>query len=204
MTGTRRLSGRWLSGEPRFRRLFVWAAPMLSVAVLGSPPSVAFGASTTTPSVKELQRERAHVRVKGRHASCAGARTGSAKRMCALLQPFSEALPGGLTLSVVPRSIFAFFFRQQGVSIQINPETHWWCLWLCSSTTNVQKISASIALGGANVAHAADHCTNCGSLNVMGPGYWGINFPKAYEKVAWSGTIRANSVTYSFSGTGLY
>jgi hypothetical protein len=124
--------------------------------------------------------------------------------MCALLQPFSQALPGGLTVVVVPRSVFAFFFRQQGVSIQVNPETHWWCLWLCASTTSVQKISASITLSGANVAHATGQCTNCGSLNVMGPTYWGINVPKAFERVAWSGTIRANSVTYPLSGAALF
>ena len=192
------------------RRLLVPAAILSAVVALGSPCTAAFGASApsvirpATPSVKVLQRERSHVRVNGRPASCARARTRSARTMCAMLQPFSQALPGGLTVVVVPRSVFLFVFRQQGVSIQVNPETHWWCLWLCASTTNVQQISASIALSGANVAHATDQCTNCGSLNVMGPTYWGINVPKAFERVGWSGTIRANGVTYQFSGAGLF
>jgi hypothetical protein len=124
--------------------------------------------------------------------------------MCSFLQPFSQALPGGLTVVVLPRNVFAFFFRQQGVSIQVNPESHWWCLWLCSTTTSVEKISAAILLTGANVAHASGQCINCGSLNVMGPNYWGFNVPNAFQRVGWTGAIQAHGVSYPFQGAGLF
>jgi hypothetical protein len=34
-------------------------------------------------------------------------------------------------------------WKQQGVEIQVNPETHWWCAWLCTTTENAKSIVRS-------------------------------------------------------------
>src|SRR5437016_12599665 len=55
------------------------------------------------------------------------------------------------------------FYKRQGVQIQVNPDSHWWCLWLCSSTDDIQAIDCTIvlrsSLGQDN--SAKDSCTNC-------------------------------------------
>src|SRR5438876_1317909 len=47
---------------------------------------------------------------------------------------------GGQTVSVTPRSVYYWFYRSQGVSIEVSPERHWWCLWICTTTTDVDAI----------------------------------------------------------------
>jgi len=34
-------------------------------------------------------------------------------------------------------------WKQQGVEIQVNPETHWWCAWLCTTTENAMNARLS-------------------------------------------------------------
>jgi hypothetical protein len=37
-------------------------------------------------------------------------------------------------------------WKQQGVEIQVNHETHWWCAWLCTTTENAKSIECTIKL----------------------------------------------------------
>lgn len=179
---------------------------MLAFGGIGTAMAAGRGRAGTSlrPSVQALKRERSSVRIVGRHASCAQARGRSARSMCIMLQPFSQELVGGLNVVVIPNSSWWFFWASWGVSIKVNPESHWWCLWLCSSTTNVERITASIALTGANFAHGYGQCTNCGSMNVMGPTYWGYAVPNPFERVAWYGTIQVHGATYPFQGAALF
>jgi hypothetical protein len=165
----------------------------------------ASGPRTTAPPMGALLNERSHVRIHGSHASCRTAPPGRQRAMCSLLQPFSQLTAGGLAIAVAPSDENFWFFRRQGISVSINPETHWWCLWLCSTTTNVEHISASITLaGGAGYVGASEQCSNCGSLSVWGPSYWGFGVPQAYQVVYWYGLVQANHSYYPFQGQGTF
>ena len=117
--------------------------------------------------------------------------------------PLSNA--GSETVSVTPRTRNLFFYRSMGISVEISPETHWWCLWLCSSTTSIDRIRCHIELSGlAGEASANVECANCGSLNVMGPSFWGFNVPKPYEQVHFRGEAVVEGKTFPFEGDIVY
>ena len=40
----------------------------------------------------------------------------------------------------------SIIFKQQGVEIQVNPQRHWWCLWLCTTTGDADAIECTIQL----------------------------------------------------------
>jgi hypothetical protein len=116
-----------------------------------------------------------------------------------------EHSAGSETVSVSPRTRNFFFYRSMGISIEISPERHWWCLWLCSSTTSIDQIRCTISLSGnAGEAEANGQCTNCGSLNIMGPSFWGFNVPKPYEQVRYQGVVVIDKQSYSFEGNIVY
>jgi hypothetical protein len=184
---------------------------MLATPALGNRRTAvaASGVPTSAPPMRALLNERSHVRIHGSHASCRTAAPGRQRSMCSLLQPFSQSTAAGLAIAVAPSDQNYWFFRRQGISISINPETHWWCLWLCSTTTNVEHISASITLGGgAGYVGESGQCSNCGSLSVWGPTYWGIGWnvsvPQAYQVVYWYGLVQANHAYYPFQGHGTF
>ena len=109
---------------------------------------------------------------------------------------------GGETIVVSPRSRNFFFYRSQGVSIEVSPERHWWCLWLCSSTTSIDLIQCAINLSGlAPDADANGQCSDCGSLNVMGPAFWGFNIPQPFQRVTYSGIVQINGERFPISGS---
>lgn len=112
---------------------------------------------------------------------------------------------GGQQVVVDPKNQYFFFFRRQGISIQISPKTHWWCAWLCSSTTNVDAIECSANLTGITGGfQASGECSDCGSLDVMGPSFWGFGVPAAYGEVSYKGTVRIDGRGYEFGGSSVF
>lgn len=116
-----------------------------------------------------------------------------------------EHSAGTETVSVAPRARNFWIYRRQGIRIEISPDRKFWCLWLCSSTTSIDRIRCSITLSGdVPEADASGQCTDCGSLNVMEPAYWGANFPPPFAQVTYRGTVVVDRQTYPISGTIVY
>ena len=116
---------------------------------------------------------------------------------------------GGKSIQVDPYKTSwpaSIFYKRQGVQVQVNPDSHWWCLWLCSSTDNVNQIGCGIALHSSLVqdADAKGSCTNCGDLTVEGPAAWGVSGPWPYGSVDYSGTVQIDGSTYAFKGSLVY
>jgi hypothetical protein len=83
-------------------------------------------------------------------------------------------------------------WKQQGVEIQVNPETHWWCAWLCTTTENAKSIECTIKLESAIVpaVTAQNSCTNCGDLTVKSDGTVGFSAPWQFQSVEFVATVR--------------
>jgi hypothetical protein len=116
---------------------------------------------------------------------------------------------GGKTIQVDPYKTswpLSIIYKRQGVGIQVNPDSHWWCLWLCSSTDNVDQIGCTIVLHSSVEpdATAKDSCTNCGDLTVEGSANWGFSAPWPYGSVDYSGTVQMDGNTYDFEGSLVY
>lgn len=112
---------------------------------------------------------------------------------------------GGESVEVSTRTRNFFFYKSQGIRIEVSPERHWWCLWLCSTTKEIDLIQCSIILSDSGEpAEASGSCEDCGDLNVMGPSFWGFNFPWPYARVAYQGVVQIDGERYSISGTILY
>ena len=112
---------------------------------------------------------------------------------------------GGEQIVVEAENNYYFLYRKQGISIQVAPTTHWWCAWLCTSTTKIDRISFRVELTGPTGDYAASgECNNCGSLDVMGPSYWGYSVPAAYSRASYAGTVRIKGETYEIDGVALY
>ena len=95
------------------------------------------------------------------------------------------------------------FYKRQGVRVRVNPDSHWWCLWLCSSTDKIQAIGCSIVLHSRLVADATTKgsCTNCGDLTVEGAATWGVSAPWAYGSVDFEGTVKIEGQTWPLQGS---
>jgi hypothetical protein len=112
---------------------------------------------------------------------------------------------GSQSVVVSTRSQNYWFFRKQGIKIEVSPDRHWWCLWLCSSTTSIDAIQCYIHLTGvAPDADATNKCSSCGSLDVMGPAFWGLSVPQPFQSVAFEGTVQISGTRYPISGTLVY
>jgi hypothetical protein len=113
---------------------------------------------------------------------------------------------GGERIEVRAKSRYYWFYRKQGLSIRVSPESHWWCLWLCSSTTDVDSIRCSAVLTSNTVAdyETSGSCSDCGSLTLWGPTYWGAGVPQAYQTVRYSGSAVINGEAYPFSGVEFF
>jgi hypothetical protein len=112
---------------------------------------------------------------------------------------------GGENIEVSKKDTWFFFYRRQGVSIAVSPRRNWWCLWLCSSSTSIDSIEASISLRGLDeTARAQARCSRCGSLDVMGPWFTGINVPKAFSRASYSGTVGIAGTSFEFAGEVLF
>jgi hypothetical protein len=70
---------------------------------------------------------------------------------------------------------------------------------------NIDRIECSILLSGlAQEAEAANQCTNCGSMNIMGPAFWGVNIPQAYQRVEYRGRVQIKGEEFSITGSIVY
>lgn len=98
---------------------------------------------------------------------------------------------GGRKVTIQPVDRWFFFYRVQGVSINIS--------------TKISLINCAIGLIGlAGPDRATASCRNCDSLETLGPGYWGINVPRAYSKVEFSCSVEVDGKGYTFNGEILY
>jgi len=81
-------------------------------------------------------------------------------------------------------------WKQQGIEIQVNPQTHWWCLWLCTTTDNADSIECTIKLESAIVppgVTAQKSCTNCGDLTIRSDSSLGFGAPSLFQSVEFKG-----------------
>lgn len=111
---------------------------------------------------------------------------------------------GGEEVVVSPKSRNYYVYRRQGVAVEVSPDRHWWCAWLCSSTKKIDFIECSITLTGLSEATATDSCEDCGKLSVMGPTFWGVNIPQPFDLVAYRGTVRIEGEVFPISGSMQY
>jgi hypothetical protein len=97
----------------------------------------------------------------------------------------------------------SIFYMRQGVEIKVNPERHWWCLWICTSTDAIDEISCKIELTGKVLPQVdvGDSCRNCGDLTVEGPAFWGVSLPRQYEIVNYAGSVKIAGTPYAFTGS---
>jgi len=113
---------------------------------------------------------------------------------------------GGKNIQVDPDKTSwpaSIFHKRQGVKVQVNPDSHWWCLWLCSSTDDVDQIGCAIELHSSLEQDygTKDSCTNCGDLTVEGPATYGFSSPWPYGSVDFSGTVQFGGNTHAFQGS---
>ena len=112
---------------------------------------------------------------------------------------------GGEKIEVTPSSKYYWFYRRQGILVEISPKRKWWCAWLCSSTTEIDEIRCSIVLSGVVPDHeTSGNCSKCGNLRVMGPAYWGASVPKAYLQARYAGSVRIRGNVYTINGSVIF
>lgn len=97
-------------------------------------------------------------------------------------------------------------WKQQGVEIQVDPETHWWCAWLCTTTENAKSIECTIKLESAIVpaVTAQNSCTNCGDLTVKSDGTVGFSAPWQFQSVEFVATVRFDDGAGEIKGALVY
>ena len=97
-------------------------------------------------------------------------------------------------------------WKQQGVEVQVNPETHWWCAWLCTTTENAKSIECTIKLESAIVpaVTAQNSCTNCGDLTVKSDGTVGFSAPWQFQSVEFVATVRFDDGADEIKGALVY
>jgi hypothetical protein len=97
-------------------------------------------------------------------------------------------------------------FRQQGVSVTINPQRHWWCLWLCTSTDDVGAIACEADLHAVleGDAHISGTCSNCGDLTIRSGGSSGWSPPWLYQSADFRGRIVIGDSGFAFDGSFVY
>ena len=110
------------------------------------------------------------------------------------------------TIVITPVDRNYFIYRRQGVVLNVSSKSPpWWCFWCSPTTTPMDRIECAIGLVGlARDASAQGSCTNCGSLEVMGPAFWGVHVPQPYQSVTYSVVTRKGGQSCQLSDTELY
>ena len=118
---------------------------------------------------------------------------------------------GGQHIEVAHTTQGFIWTRSDGITIRASPERHWWCLWLCQTTTAIDRIQASVRLsslpdpntGSAQTATGSASCVNCGSLDVMGPSSFSFPSPppQIFHFATFNGSVTIHGTTFSFSGS---
>jgi hypothetical protein len=113
---------------------------------------------------------------------------------------------GGERVVVRSKSRYFWFYRRQGLSVEVSPDSHWWCLWLCTTTTEVDSIRCSMVLTSDVLSdcETSKSCSDCGSLTLWGPAMYGAGVPQAYQTVRYSGAVVISGVAYPFSGVEFF
>ncbi len=109
---------------------------------------------------------------------------------------------GGETVVLSIRDANYIIVRRQGVTIEVSPQRHWWCLWLCVTHTTVQLIECSATFNGPSAPSIAkgNSCTQCGSLGVWGPARAGFLPPQDYCQVHVDAALRIKNNNYEIHG----
>ncbi len=113
---------------------------------------------------------------------------------------------GGKRVVVKTTSTYLFFYRRQGLSVEVNPSSHWWCLGLCTTTDEIDALrcAAEFVRDGDVVDQKSGTCADCGSLGLNGPRQYGYGVPQAYQLARYQGVATISGNTYSFSGIEWY
>ena len=90
--------------------------------------------------------------------------------------------------------------------MKVDPERHWWCLWICQSTTDVEKIECAAELSSAIAppAQISSSCTRCGDLVIRSASSWGYSAPWLYQRADFSVSVTIGGQGYSVKGELLY
>jgi len=113
----------------------------------------------------------------------------------------------GKTISVTPSSTFwplSVIYKRQGVEVKVNPERHWWCLWICTSTDDVDAIQCTVSLVSVledQTVTVKSSCSSCGDLTVEGDASWGYSAPWEFQRADFEGTITVNGNHGAFQGS---
>lgn len=97
-------------------------------------------------------------------------------------------------------------YKQQGLEVKVNPQRHWWCLWLCTTTDNIDGIEATAFLKGRLTGdiQLGDSCKRCSDLTLRSPASFGYSQPWLWGSVEYTGAVHINSQRYSFEGALVY
>jgi hypothetical protein len=100
----------------------------------------------------------------------------------------------------------SILFKQQGIEIQVNPQRHWWCLWLCTTTDDAESIECTIKLKGAISPEvtAQKSCTSCGDLTIRSDGSVGFSAPWEFQSVDFKVTVRFDDGAGAIEGSLVY
>jgi hypothetical protein len=73
----------------------------------------------------------------------------------------------------------SYIYKQQGVEVKVNPDSHWWCVWLCDTTDDVDRISCTARLLAVLESDAIVDatCSRCRDLTVKSGASWGSRLP---------------------------
>jgi hypothetical protein len=99
------------------------------------------------------------------------------------------------------------FWKQQGIEIQVNPQTHWWCAWLCTTTDDAKSIECTIKLESALEppgVQAQKSCTNCGDLTIRSDGTLGFGAPWLFQTVTFKGSVRFDDGAGEITGAMVF
>jgi hypothetical protein len=94
-------------------------------------------------------------------------------------------------------------YKQQGIEVTVNPERHWWCLWLCQTTDDVDVIDCAADLISTFAANSgiASKCENCGDLVLRSAATVGFSAPWLYDRADFSGGITFDGSRFEFKGS---
>jgi hypothetical protein len=97
-------------------------------------------------------------------------------------------------------------YKQQGVEVQVNPERHWWCLWFCQTTEDVDAIECAAVLVSTfdENAEIANSCGRCGDLVVRSAATLGYSAPWLYARADFAGAVDVDGSRLEFKGSLQY
>lgn len=113
---------------------------------------------------------------------------------------------GGQRVVVSAKTRYYYVYRRQGLTVQVNPKSHWWCAWQCTTHTEIDSIRCRIELIADGVVdHVANGgCSDCGKMALWGPAMYGFSVPAKYQSVRYSGVAVIDDDSFPFNGVEFY